>query len=461
MNDERPMKRASFPALAVPVIAAAAVRLGFLALVLLRSGTGALYRADTLSYLLPGRNVLFHGSYSAAGLPELVRTPGYSLFLAAVILAGPIAVALAQIVLSLLSVLVVGRIAFAVFGNRRAALAGAWLFAFEPLSVIYSIQLLSETLFLALFLLFADRMTAFLLDQRLRTLATAGLLLAAATFVRPVTYYLPLALAVGLFIVLRHAPGLRWRAPAVLLLCVLPWLAAWQIRNKMETGYGGFSSIQPQDLYFFHTAEVTGRLQGRPMEDVLNELGYNDERLFLARHPAAAHWNQAQRLEFMRSEASRILWAHPGLFLRAYCAGMLRVAFNPGSSVLFSLLNLPVDEATYHRERFQGPLAAALWTIRRHPGQTAVMAAMLLLLLTLYALALRGLARSAHWKPTSNASLFLLLGLALYFFAVSGGAIGAARFRLPIMPILCIFAAAGIVRRKPPESHLTASDDVG
>ena len=169
----------------------------------------------------------------------------------------------------------------------------------DRLSVIYSILLLSETLFLVLFLLSLAGLVEFLRCRRLRGLAAAGLWLAAATFVRPVTYYLPIALAVGLFLVLAHVPGLRWKAPAVLLVSVLPWLAAWQIRNRVETGFGGFSSIEAHNLYFFSAGDVTARVEHRSLAQVDAELGYDDARLFVARHPATAGWNQAQRLEFI------------------------------------------------------------------------------------------------------------------------------------------------------------------
>src|SRR5208283_2091266 len=158
------------------------------------------------------------------------------------------------------SVVMVWRLARAVFSDRRIAIVAAWIFAFEPLSIVYSILLLSETLFLALFLMSLIRLVEFLRTRRLPALAAAGLWLAAATFVRPVTYYLPVALAAGLMAVLARAPGLRWKAPAVLLLSVLPWLAAWQIRNRVETGFAGFSSIQAENLYFFSAVVVSSRL---------------------------------------------------------------------------------------------------------------------------------------------------------------------------------------------------------
>jgi hypothetical protein len=442
--------RSSLERLAWPLIAAAALRLALLAWALVLGGFAALIQPDTASYLRPGRNLLLHGQFVSDGLPELVRTPGYALFLALFSMAGPLAVALAQIALSAASVWLVWRIARAVSGDGRTALAAAWIFAFEPLCAIYSVPLLSETLFLALFLLSLERIVEFLRARRLPVLVAAGLWLAAATYVRPVAYYLPLALAVGLFaaLVRAHGPrhGLYLKAPAVLLLTTMPLLAAWQMRNFVETGFAGFSSIQPQNLYYFSAGEVTARLEHSTLDEVDNELGYTSEASFLAQHPGAAHWTEAERLAFMRSSATHILRAHPGLFLRTHAAGMVRTAFNPGAAVLLSLLGAPIDRATFVRERDEGPLAAAWGAAKQYPFQTAVMAVLAAVLLALYVLALR----AVLYRRAPAVYLFLLPGVALYFAAVSGGAIGEARLRLPIMPELCILAAAGLPRRAHP-----------
>jgi hypothetical protein len=68
------------------------------------------------------------------------------------------------------------------------------------------------------------------------------------------------------------------------------------------------------------------------------------------------------------------------------------------------------------------------------------MAFLELYLLTLYLLAARGIFLGA----AQFATLWLLLGVSLYFIAVSGGVQAVGRYRLPIMPIVCIFAAMSL-----------------
>ena len=433
--------------LAWPVVSAAAVRLALLVFALVRGGTSIIASGDTASYLEPGRNLLLHGRFVTAGLPEIGRTPGYPIFLAVASLPGSAFAALAQVILSAFTVVLVWRLARAVFEDERIALTAAWLFAFEPVSVVYSVRLMPETLFLLLWLLSLERLTEFLLERRFRVLAEAGLWLAAAIFVRPVGYYLPLALALGLIVALARVPGLRWKAPAILLISVLPWLAAWQVRNWVETGFGGFSSIVARNLYFYQTVEVTARVEHRPFVEVQSQLGYPDEQAYLDLHPEQAAWSQSQRIAYMNSQATQVLRSHPGVYLRTHVEGSAVVAFTPCAADLLRLLAVyPEDGETPKRVVNEGPARAALRLAKAHPGPAAAMAVLEFVLLCLYLLAVRG----AICGPVRRDVIWLMLGVSLYFLAVSGGAQGVGRLRLPVMPIVCIFAAAGLRRRNCP-----------
>lgn len=280
--------------LAAPLMAAALVRLALLAIALVGGGPAALFRPDTLSYLKPGQALLLHGAYVNDGAPEIFRPPGYPLFLGLTTLAGgPLLTALIQIALSLLSLALVWQIARRVFASGRIALGAAWIFAFEPLSLSYSVLLLSETLFLLLFLLSMERLVAFLQSRHLAAIAAAGIWLAAATFVRPVTYYLPVALALELAITVARVPGLRWKAPALWLIATLPWLALWQLRNRMETGFGGFSSVQAVNLYRYQAVAIVAGLEHRPTLQVQKEF---DDRI------GFASLSEIEEAERMRSE---------------------------------------------------------------------------------------------------------------------------------------------------------------
>jgi hypothetical protein len=446
-----------------PLIAASVIRLALMALLIARNGTSALVLGDTNSYLEPGRNLLLHGRFFADGVPDLLRTPGYPIFLALTSLAGLPAAAVANLILSVFCVFLVWRLGRAVFDDDHIALRAAWIFALEPISVLFSFVLLSETLFLALLLLSLERLAVFLRGRGLRVLATAGLSLAAANFVRPVTYYMPFALALELFLLLARVPGLRWKAPAVLLISVLPWVAAWQTRNWVETGYRGFSSVREVNLYFFDVPDITARVEHRKFTDVQKESGYlqftRDSgqdylfRPYFALHPEQAGWTQGQRLAFMRTEAFRVIRAHPGVYLRSRITQLFVDVFEPGAAV-FDVLLFPGDPRHVGGLIMeQGLVRGAILLAKTHPWVAVEKAALAVVMLGLYLFALRGVflaVRGAFRGGMQNRCLWMLLGTSLYFLAVAAGAGGGgtSRFRVPIMPVVCILAAAGIRRAK-------------
>jgi len=451
------------PRLAGPVIAAAVVRLTLLALIMAHSGISDLFQGDTISYLEPGRNLLLHGRFFADGAPDLVRTPGYPLFLAITSLAGFPAAAVANVMLSIFSVILVWKLGRVVFGDNRIALGAAWIFAFEPISIANSSGLISDTLFLALLLLCMERIAAFLRGHRLPVLAAAGLWLTAATFVRPITYFLPFALAPGLFLALVRVPGLRWKAPAVLLISVLPWMAAWQIRNSVETGYHGFSSISEISLYFQVASGVTARVEHRPYVDVRKDLGYFDFTNnsgqfylyppYLAQHPEQAGWNQGQRLAFMHSEGVRIIRSHFGIYLNTSFTSLLRTVFISDYQYFNDILfpgnsNQVTSVANLDQRR---------WTVlpsKKSPHAAVERAAFGVVLLGLYLFATRAIflaVKGVFRLRMNTACLWLLLGTSLYFLAVTAVGEepgGIPRYRLPVMPVICILAAAGFRRAK-------------
>jgi hypothetical protein len=61
-------------------------------------------------------------------------------------------------------------------------------------------------------------------------------------------------------------------------------------------------------------------------------------------------------------------------------------------------------------------------------------------LLFLYVSAIRGCLGSDSFRP----ALLTIAGVALYFLLISGGAQAVGRYRLPVMPELCILAAGGL-----------------
>jgi hypothetical protein len=242
----------------------------------------------------------------------------------------------------------------------------------------------------------------------------------------------------------------------VLLISVLPWLAAWQIRNWVETGYRGFSSAEEVNLYFQEASGVTARVEHRPFIDARKETGYTDFANnsgqvylfppYLALHPEQAGWNQGQRLAFVRSQALGIIRTHYGVYLGTCVTSLLRTVFMPGERN-FDYLLFP-DEST-NSTALTGE-DQRRWTVMpsaKGPRESIERIVFVIAILGLYLLALWGAFRGG----VAKAHLWMLLGIMLYFFTVTAAGEepgGNLRYRLPIMPIVCILAAAGLWRTR-------------
>jgi len=404
-------------------------------------------QGDTESYLIPGRSLLLQGTFTSGGLPEIDRTPGYSLFamLTGMIANNVLLVVLTQIVVSMLSLWLIYRISSRIFENPAVPSVAAWLYALEPLSLLFTVRLMPETLFTLLLLVAIEGLSAFLSNGKLRFIAYTGVILAAATYVRPVAYYLVIPLAIGLTWTSRKQQSVWWKAPALLLLTVMPLLAIWQIRNARMAGYSGFSSIVEKNLYFYQSAGILAQVEHASLVSVQQRLGYPDEASYLSAHPEQREWSQARRLSFMHADAMQVLASHRWLYLRSHLTGVLVVALTPGVSEWLQVLGIYPNEASMpHRILDEGLFASVIRIAHEHTGVFACMFAFECALLGLYVMALIGCISSG----AQRSGVLLLVGVVLYFLLISGGAQAVGRYRLPAMPLICILASGGIAACK-------------
>jgi len=417
---------------------------------LLRSHDPAVFHArDTASYVTPAKELLSTGRFTSGGLPEIIRTPGYPILLIPGIVLGQIELVtiLLQIVLSSATVYVVYRIGLLLFGNGAAARLGALLYAIEPLSVLYSSRLLSETLFTALIMVSLYWLLRYLKDRSLRQLMFSAVLFAASVYVRPIGYFLPAlitALLLGWFLV-------RMRAQRTILLHIPLFLAVgmglvglWQVRNQVEAGYSGFSAITDTNLYFYPMAAVLAAKEGVPYYDMQKRLGYHNLEVYLEDHPEQLAWSRGRRYEWMRARALGVLRHNPGVYANIHLKGVLRVLLDPGAVEIRRLLRLyPESGGLLGRIVDQGMGRTVLRLIRERPALFWSNLVLGMLLLAFYLLAVAGALKR---KSASPLGLAALLAVAAYLILLSGGPNSTSRFRHPVMPIVAVLAGYGLAR---------------
>jgi Ca2+/Na+ antiporter len=151
------------------------------------------------------------------------------------------------IFLQLLLTLLVAYITYQAAGqiNRSGAFLSAAIVLFSPPITIFSLQILADTLYLTLFTLFTWVFILYLTHKRVSLAIEAALLLALATYVRPVSFYFGLLLAV--FIVyagIRQSPVKGILHALAFLAVVYLLLGAWQFRNYLRFQAYVFTNIQ-------------------------------------------------------------------------------------------------------------------------------------------------------------------------------------------------------------------------
>ena len=212
---------------------------------------GVIPNNDSIAYRQLTKNLILGNGYSDKFAPpyepQMMRLPGYPLFLVPHLLLGPRGETLAiltQILLGALTCVLVVWIASRLLPPPGPLIAGI-LAAFDFAQVYLSSCILSEVLFTflaAIFFLYSMRP-----ENQRRPLAALGLgtLLAVAIFVRPPgTFLIPVF---ALAILLASSAGSYAKRFTVLLCFLLPMIVAtqaWCLRNYRVSGFYGLSVVR-------------------------------------------------------------------------------------------------------------------------------------------------------------------------------------------------------------------------
>jgi 4-amino-4-deoxy-L-arabinose transferase-like glycosyltransferase len=305
------------------------------------------------------------------------------------------AVKWAQVVAGALLIPAVGRIGALAFGPRVGLLA-AGIAAFHPDLVWFAAHFWSETLFLVLLWWAVERLISADARGSARTAAAAGLLWGLAILARETILYLtPLAAAWLLWRAPRPGPGKR---AAAFALCAALTVVPWTIRNWMVfrafvpvATSGGLAMFQGnarltrQEVYDRYEA-VHGRI------DQYHFARAEGWKAIRDRQPAWA-------LEKLRDQMPNF-WEADSLAL------------------------IHIKRGAYGAV----PPAAAV--------------AVAVVFLAPYLALLAGFVAGVALLPLDRTRV-LLLGLLVCYNALHVVTHGFARYRLPVMPVVFVFAAAG------------------
>lgn len=322
---------------------------------------------------------------------------------------------LLQCAIGALVPLLIGGFAAATFGGGVAGFA-AWLAALHPLLVFFSGYLLTETTFTVMLLAALLASAAWLKTPRPGRAIGAGMLWGAAALTRPTALPLPLVVAAWAWVPLGLTIAARDRVRQTLLLLagVAIVVAPWTIRNAIA-------------LHAFVPVTTGG---GRALLDSNNPLVWSDPRLrggavsVYGIEPWASRFRGHSDPEvdaIARAEALAFLEAHPAewpAMAAAKLARFWRLTAEGGG--------------TGSWQRPGSPLTALL---RR--WDPLLVWSLLTLPLALWGL-IRALGGARRWYLSLSAWVIV------YFSLLSAVFWGALRMRVPVEPLVTLFAAAGL-----------------
>jgi 4-amino-4-deoxy-L-arabinose transferase-like glycosyltransferase len=437
------------------LIIALAVRMLFIVAVLIFPVNLDYGAYDSEEYIALAKELASSGRFFRTGIhptgvsrvdvPEIVRTPGYPLFLIPGVILGNIEVitVLFQIILSCLTVLLVYRIAANLFIRRDVAFIASLLVALDPMSIFYSVYIRTETLFTFIIAAFIYSLVRYLENFSLQRLLMAALIFLASIFVRPISYYFPILFVIVFMIF--HPGNIKRKifilhAVAFLVVSMAPTMF-WENRNKLTTGYAGFSAIQDVNIYFFNAAGLSSIKENVPFKELQTKMGMMDLEDYFKYHPEQKTWNESERYNYMREEGLRVIGRDFWAYTILHAKGMFRVLLDPGMvkyTKLFKFepegqyLGAFVDRSIIRNARLLYEENTLLF------GSYLVFGAIQLLMCCFLI---------AGLFPTNisyNTSIIFLVSIGLYFLLLSGGPGDGPRFRLQILPVYAILSAYGV-----------------
>lgn len=388
---------------------------------------------DSTTYFTPAVNLLKHGAFlNGKQEPEVSRTPGYPVFLLAImVVTGENldgedlrTVLVVQTVIVSWSVVLLYWLALQIL-PPVVAFTGALLAAFSPWGAVHAGFAMTEGLYLLILaLLFLVMYLAVEHTAKLSAVfiggAFVGLLTGAAVLVRPLWPLVPIV-AIALFLLCGDKRQKAWILVAVMLVCAASPLYLWKARNLREAQFDGLSLKPGENALIYFASSVKAQLKGAKGDRyAMREAAREEER----------QWKPGLTIQEINNErwqrANAFFREHPILTAYTFALNAGEAIIHPNPSIL---------------------KRAGL----NFPGDTWVLGGLWVALLILAGVGLCNILNGDRdFGMIQRKWLVALLGICLLLTLASGIAFGAgSRLRAPLELIVPLLAAIGLMRFIP------------
>ncbi len=393
---------------------------------------------DSPSYLDLSAAIRFKQTYHLQGQAEdLVRPPGYPFLLTIFQTSqGPYIerVILVQLLLtSILSLLILWM--FTKIGYPSAGLVAGWLIAISPNLVLWSLTIMSESLFTFLLVVSYVLLSGYLRTGSRSRLLLAGLAIGIATLTRPIGLIVFMSWIILLLMTQwRLQPEKNsWASLSFFVIGGCFIILPWMVRNAVVHQQFTVSNVGEHTIESFNFAVVVSEAEG------------------ISRSDAATTLNERGGL------SEQFLWVmqeYPGEFIGGQIAGISRVVMGEEMSRWAKVTGQETwDGLGIFRYLRLLDVTQAFESLRDNfrsiPNILMFFAYIIGILhtFTLIALGIVGLSVNRTTDPLRS-MLVLISALTVAMLILSTGAAGQARFRVPAEPFIAVLAGFGWLNLK-------------
>jgi hypothetical protein len=335
-------------------------------------------------------------------------------------------------------------------GNFKSLILASGLTVIEPLTVVFSFLLLTETIFIAFLLASLIFLAKAFKSFNLKHAALAGLFLAMATLARPITAYYPLfiILLIGGFWLFRQIEFSKfWKSLVVFVGAFYLILSPWMIRNYLISGNYAVSSVGTINLYSDYGASIYSLKEGIPFHEGERKV----EKIFIDKHGLPTNYFDGNVDADLVQKETKLLFKENWRLI-------------PKIEAIVFLTFFTHDNTAYFLQKYEllkpRPSNVSATLLLSREGLSAVpkifeslgaggMISLLGRIVWLSAF-LFSIVGTVFIRRNYGASwpMIAFLWGTMFYFALLTSAIGIggeARLRLPVQPIILLLASLGFV----------------
>lgn len=367
-----------------------------------------------------------------------LRTPGYPVFIALIYDISNESVwfvLFVQILLSLISVFLVFKIASKIF-SENIALLSAFLFAIDINQAYYTLTLLTETLFVTLFISSIYFLCKSLKENTLLSVFVSALLLGVATLVRPVSFLFPVVAVFSLLLFMSQKVKLNLIYSLIFIVIYIASISPWLIHNYSKYGEAKLTSLSGWNLLFWYAAYTEAYKTGKSIEVVREDFA----NLAVEKGADLSEWDSFENSKIYSDIAKEYIKNNFGLYFKRHMMGVLNIYTGLNTKKIAELFHLQSRQLPH--EQFAAPgLLKRISDFYKSKSNAEIIISMLIgfYLLVNYIFSLIGIYILLGKRDKYT---FLFIFIILYFSLLTG-VIGMDRYRMPFMPFINILCAFG------------------